>query len=69
MNRLCVVGSIAANAMFVGADAAVPVTNMLTLPMSASRREIVSIWTGHSSCLSIISPDPRTAGLHYQVAI
>jgi hypothetical protein len=59
-----VLGSIAANAKLVGADAAVP-ANMLTPPMSASRRDIVSVWTGPSSCLSITSPDLRTARQHY----
>jgi hypothetical protein len=69
MNRLCVLGSIAANARLVGADAAVPAANMLTPPMSASRRDIVSVRTKPSSCLSIIFLRPaRLRGHHIKSA-
>jgi hypothetical protein len=54
MKRLCVLGSIAANAMLVRADATIPPANTVTPPTSASRRDIVSIWRGSSNCPIIV---------------
>jgi hypothetical protein len=53
MKRLCVLGSIAADARLVGVDAVIPPTNTVTLPTSAARRDIVGFWTGSFGCIFI----------------